>query len=56
MKWINFEDEKPSPGKYIVETETTMGNINRFESIWTGKNWHCNNQKVIKWLKEGILI
>lgn len=50
IEWTTDNPEKP--GKYIVETRTTMGNTNRFESYWNGKSWRFTNQVFVKYLKE----
>jgi hypothetical protein len=50
MEWLTTNPEKP--GKYLVETITTMGNTNRFESYWNGDKWSFNNQTFVKYLKE----
>jgi hypothetical protein len=50
MEWINKEPD--SPGKYIVETRTKMGNTNRLESYFNGKSWSFTNQIFVRYLKE----
>lgn len=53
MKWINILDLLPEePGKYIVETKTSMGNVNKFQARFNGKSFDVRNQVVVKWLKE----
>ena len=50
MEWISSLPE--NPGKYIVETRTTMGNTNRFDAHFNGENWNFKNQTFVKYLKE----
>lgn len=50
MEWISSEPE--IPGKYLVETRTGMGRVNRFFSYWSGKHWSFTNQTFVKYLKE----
>jgi hypothetical protein len=50
MEWLTTNPE--SPGKYIVETKTRMGNTNRFESYWNGESWSFTNQVFVRYLKE----
>lgn len=52
MEWKEYTKEsKPlEEGKYIVETETSMGSTHRLESTWTGKSWNCTNQIVKRYL------
>ena len=50
MEWVNTNPNKP--GKYIVETKTTMGNVNRFEAYFNGKSWSFTNQIFVRYLKE----
>jgi glycogen debranching enzyme len=50
MEWSTSSPE--TPGKYIVETKTVMGNKNVLLSYWNGKVWSFNNQSFVKYLKE----
>ena len=50
MEWMT--DKPKLPGKYIVETKTTMGNVNRFEAYFNGRTWSFTNQTFVKYLKE----
>ena len=52
MEWLTSNPEKK--GNYIVETKTTMGRKNRFESYWNGKSWSFTNQVFVKYLKENF--
>lgn len=52
MKWIDAKIKPDNVGKYIVETKTTMGNIQRLDCVWNGKTWSLSNQIVIRWLRE----
>lgn len=62
MEWITIElnnngkidtDTLPyKPGKYVIETKTGMGNINRFESYFDGHKFHFSNQTLVRWLEE----
>jgi hypothetical protein len=50
MEWTTNNPE--TPGKYIVETKTMMGNIHRLEAHWNGKSWSFTNQVFVRYLKE----
>lgn len=57
MKWRT--DYPTKPGKYIVETISTMGNIHRLEATFTPNEkdkskgtWGFNNQFFKRWLDE----
>ena len=50
MEWLTTNPK--SPGKYIVETKTRMGNTNRIESYWNGESWSFTNQVFVRYLKE----
>ena len=50
MKWI--ASNQITPGKYLVETKTSIGRIQRLESYWNGKSWDFTNQIFVKYLKE----
>lgn len=51
--WEEYDKKNPpKAGKYIVKTRTQMGNINRFESTFSGKSWGCSNQIVTHYLHE----
>lgn len=52
MEWISAKIKPANVGKYVVETKTTMGNIQRLECTWNGKTWSLSNQIVLQWLKE----
>ena len=58
MEWVSVDNEMPGlPGKYVVKTRTTMGNILRFDARMhmtdSGKKtWDVSNQVVTHWLKE----
>lgn len=52
MKWRT--DNPPVAGKYLVETQTAMGNIHRLESSWNGKTWSFSNQLFQRWLDEAV--
>lgn len=57
MNWIDIKIEQPTiEGKYIVEAKTMMGNIHKFETIFTIENnkgkFDVSNQLVLRWLKE----
>lgn len=63
MEWIDITIEKPKvAGKYLVRTQTTMGNVHRLEAGFTitkdektGKeksHFNVSNQIVTHWLKE----
>lgn len=53
MIWkIYDKDNPPAAGKYIVKTKTSMGNIHRIESNFSGVNWSCTNQVVTEYLEE----
>lgn len=55
--WIEYDSDNPPPaGKYVVKTETQMGNVNVFKSTLStsGKrpSWSCSNQIVTHYLYE----
>ena len=50
MEWI--ASNPITPGKYLVETKTSIGRIQRLESYWNGKSWRFTNQIFVKYLKE----
>lgn len=57
MEWIDITKEQPTqPGKYVVKTQTSMGNKHKVEThctITKGKaHFGVNNQIVTHWLKE----
>jgi hypothetical protein len=63
MEWIDITIEKPIvAGKYLVRTQTTMGNTHRLEATFSitkdkqsGKeksSFNVSNQIVTHWLKE----
>jgi hypothetical protein len=53
MTWIDLTERKPtSPGKYIIRTISRMGNVNRFEARFDGKNFDISNQIATHWLEE----
>ncbi len=57
MQWVNNLKRQPTkPGKYIVKTETMLGE-NKFNCRFTinenGKtSWDCSGQIVTHWLEE----
>ena len=53
-KDFNKKSKPEKDGKYIVETESSMGTIHRLESTWTGKSWTCTNQKVIRFIPDSF--
>jgi hypothetical protein len=57
MNWTEYDRDNPPPiGKYVVKTETTMGNVHRVEATlsFSGKSpsWSCTNQIVTHFLNE----
>jgi hypothetical protein len=50
MRWNT--DSPKAPGKYVVETRTMMGRIQRIESNWNGKSWGFTNQLFVRYLDE----
>jgi hypothetical protein len=51
MEWTTANPIRE--GKYVVETKTAMGRIQRLESYWNGKSWSFTNQVFLRYLKEG---
>jgi hypothetical protein len=62
MEWVAIKYDKSGkkdkstlpkiPGKYIVETRTSMGNTHRLECNFSGESFSVTNQIVVKWLSE----
>lgn len=55
--WVDFRIEQPlKEGKYIIKTQTKMGNTHKLEALCTlnkGKaHFGVSNQIVTHWLKE----
>lgn len=52
MEWIQIPKVPDKKGKYVVRCITPHNNINVFLTMFNGKSFDVNNQKVIEWLKE----
>lgn len=50
MRWTT--DNPREPGKYVVETVTKMGRVQRIESNWNGRTWGFTNQLFVRYLDE----
>jgi hypothetical protein len=57
FKWVDIKEEQPThEGKYLVKTQTMMGNSHTLESHMTINkdkvHFNVSNQIVTHWLKE----